>query len=194
VARGVFSRPPAQRRWGTPPAAPGNPDASGLYPPYLRGNYRARAFARQFGSLPLLEWQERLADMWRYCSCEWLTVRRPGADSNRARWPLQDYWKVVQGAGVNLGEMYGVLRLRQKRVQYDALGLQARGVLVTMVATMATETWAGWGMLMVGHDVGGWFSSAEFMADVEKRMGKLGKLQRGRRVESLEEGSGDGIA
>lgn len=47
-----------------------------------------------------------------------------------------------------------------------------------MVATMATETWAAYGMLMVGHDIKEWLSSAEFMADVEKRMGNPGKLQR----------------
>lgn len=87
--------------------------------------------------------------------------------------------------------MYGVLRLRQKWVQYDALGLQARGVLVTMVATMVTETWAEYGMLMVGHDIKEWFSTAEFMADVEKRMGNLEKLQRERRLLSSGDDSAD---
>ncbi|MBI4282256.1 MAG: hypothetical protein HY672_02045 [Chloroflexi bacterium] len=98
-----------------------------------------RQVLKEFGVNTLEELRERMGDLWRYCTQDWLTVCVPGADSNHARWGIRDYWTVVQDVGKDLGEMYGVLRLRQKRVQYDALGAQAKGVLATMVATMATE-------------------------------------------------------
>ena len=38
--------------------------------------------------------------LWRYCSSEWLTLRRPKPDSNRSRWPLDERWRAVQAASL----------------------------------------------------------------------------------------------
>ena len=38
--------------------------------------------------------------LWRYCSSEWLTLRRPTSDSNRSRWPLDERWHAVQSASL----------------------------------------------------------------------------------------------
>ncbi len=38
--------------------------------------------------------------LWRYASTEWLTLRVPGTDCNRSRWPLDERWRAVQGASL----------------------------------------------------------------------------------------------
>ncbi len=40
-------------------------------------------------------------DLWRYLTCEWLTLREPkGADVNRSRWPLSEEWRRIQAASL----------------------------------------------------------------------------------------------
>ena len=43
-----------------------------------------------------LIWQ--IADLWRVLVFEWLTIREIGTDSHRSRWPLIEFWLLVQGA------------------------------------------------------------------------------------------------
>lgn len=136
-----------------------------------------RDVLKEFGVNTIDELQERLADMWRYCTDDWVTVRVIGVDSNPTRWAIREDWKVVQGAVESLGELYGVLRLKQKHVEYEALDAQAKGVIATMAATMGSELGAEWGEKIVQHDMKKWLASPEFKARVTERMGKLSKLQ-----------------
>lgn len=46
--------------------------------------------------------------LWRYCSTEWLTLRRPTSDSNRSRWPIDERWVAVQAASL----VHGATELR----------------------------------------------------------------------------------
>jgi hypothetical protein len=41
-----------------------------------------------------------IPSLWRYASTEWLTLRVPGADSNRSRWPLDERWRAAQSASL----------------------------------------------------------------------------------------------
>jgi hypothetical protein len=45
------------------------------------------------------------ADIWRYCTGDWLTYRLPTADENRSRWPLAPEWAQVQGADLASGHI-----------------------------------------------------------------------------------------
>lgn len=54
--------------------------------------------------------------LWRYCSTEWLTLRRPTSDSNRSRWPLDERWAAVQAASL----VHGATELRFIRAHQRA--------------------------------------------------------------------------
>ena len=118
-----------------------------------------------------------MGDLWRYATTDWMTVREPTADSNRSRWPVRDFWRVVQSAGDSFGPVTGIAKVDQMRPQYDGLAQQARGVLVTMgaleLATFKDEE------LVLPHlrqPCDAWFDEA-FMNDVRVRAAKLAALE-----------------
>jgi hypothetical protein len=43
------------------------------------------------------------ADLWHYCTGDWLTYRLPSADENRSRWPPAPEWAQVQQASLASG-------------------------------------------------------------------------------------------
>ena len=80
---------------------------------------------------------ERLADMWRYYTQDWSTVRVPCSDSHRNRWPLAEWWKLVQGGFTAFGKAYGVLRHRQRELKRGQLMRQLKGVAVSLLAAIS---------------------------------------------------------
>lgn len=63
---------------------------------------------RRFGTKTLDGLKDQAGDMLTYLSTEHDTLRIPGADSNRSRWPLHDLWRDVQRQAAKY-EMQGVL-------------------------------------------------------------------------------------
>ena len=119
----------------------------------------------------------QVGDLWRYATTDWMTVREPTADTNRSRWPVRDFWRVVQSAGDAFGPVTGIARVVQVRPNYEALIRQARGVLVTMgaleLATFKDEE------LVLSHLrrlCGAWFDET-FVNDVKARAAKLAPLE-----------------
>jgi hypothetical protein len=50
--------------------------------------------------------RDRVGDLWEYLTREWLTVRRPTENTQRARWPVDPRWAAVQAVRFNgLGPM-----------------------------------------------------------------------------------------
>ncbi len=119
---------------------------------------------------------ERLADIWRYCTVDWLTIREPGSDRNRSRWPVKDYWLTVQGAISHFGQLYGVIRFKQKATRYDPLMRHIRGCLITAMALRGEMVGPYHAALQIRWTIEGWLKSEEFQAAVEERKGKFGNI------------------
>lgn len=74
------------------------------------------------------------SEMWAYATEDWVTVREPTEDTNRARWPLTSYWTNVQGAGACFDIRTGITRYSQIRPQYGAIMRQLLGLTKTALA------------------------------------------------------------
>ncbi len=77
----------------------------------------------------------QIADLFKYLTQEWLTIRDIGEDSHhRSRWTVSSLWQAIQSATGQFGEVTGVTRLGQMRPRYTHLKAQVRGGLVSLVA------------------------------------------------------------
>ncbi len=54
---------------------------------------------------------ERAADLWKYATGEWLTLRLPTNDSTASRWPLDPAWERIRAATLS-DDAIGVDRVR----------------------------------------------------------------------------------
>ena len=116
---------------------------------------------------------ERMADMWRYYTNEWLTIRVPGKDTHRNRWPVSEWWKTIQD-GFNLfGKAYGVIPLKKRSLRYEHLMRQVRGVLISATAVACYKVSLEKGYSTVNNDIKDWFESNDFQKDVVERMASL---------------------
>ena len=119
----------------------------------------------------------QVGDLWRYATTDWMTVREPTHDSNRSRWPVRAFWRVVQSAGDAFGPVTGIARVDQMRPEYEALAQQARGVLVTMGALeLATSEDEELALAHLRRLCDGWFDEP-FLNDVRARAAKLALLE-----------------
>lgn len=82
---------------------------------------------------------ERLSDIWRYCTNDWIRICIPGSGSNQSRWQCKDYWLVVQDSFSLFGQAYGVLRYKAKDVKYEHLIKQIVGCSVSACAIKAND-------------------------------------------------------
>ncbi len=78
--------------------------------------------------------------LWAYCAGDWLTLRRPSADSNRSRWPVDARWQAVQSASL----AHGATELRFIRQRKRASALRhivpvLVGYLVAFADAMGTS-------------------------------------------------------
>ncbi len=96
---------------------------------------------------------ERLADMWRYYTRKWLTIRVPSSDSHRDRWPLADWWQVVQGGLSLFGKAYGVLRNRQHEFKRGRMMKQVKGMLVSILAESSARNDVEHGSLWISREI-----------------------------------------
>ena len=119
---------------------------------------------------------ERLADMWRYFTHQWLTVRIPGEDKHRHRWPIIDWWVLIQGEYILFGEPLGVLRHKQPQVRYDHLMRQGKGVLLTAVAAASSRFGIEHGIFKVVKDINEWFNDPGFKNEVAERSARISTI------------------
>ena len=78
---------------------------------------------------------EKSADIWRYLTGEWFTVRTPSVnDQTRSRWSLSDVWKIIHGSFKEFGELTGVVRERIKDTKIAHIVPQLLGLLTTWAA------------------------------------------------------------
>ncbi len=122
------------------------------------------------------ELKERLADIWRYCTHDWLRVCDQGANTNQSRWKSKDYWTLIQQSFSLFGQAYGVLRMKSKKVRYDHLLKQIRGCCVSAVAVLSSGLGTATGMFKLEKDLQAMLKSEDFIADVEKRQGAVANM------------------
>jgi hypothetical protein len=117
-----------------------------------------------------------LADIWRYCVSDWMTVRVPNGDSHRHRWPVAEWWKILQDEFILFGMPLGILRDKQPKVRYDHLMKQAIGVLLSAVAAASIPFGLEHGVFRVTKDLGSWFEDPEFRKSASDRLARMTTL------------------
>lgn len=78
---------------------------------------------------------DALADLWRYGTEKWLSLRMPGNDSNKSRWEVAPEWRRVQQ--VQFGcEAHGLVRMYRGRAKGEMAKLAPTlfGALSSMAA------------------------------------------------------------
>ena len=137
----------------------------------IRVEFQARrSFLKEMSVDSFLSLCERLADMWRYYTCDWLTIRVPGADSHRHRWAVADWWQVAQAGFTLFGEACGVLRNKQHQYRYEHLMQQLRGLMKSATAVASNSNGIEYGCFKVGRDIQEILNSPDYKNDVKERM------------------------
>ena len=110
---------------------------------------------------------ERLADMWRYCSLDWLRIRVKSGDSHRDRWPVAEWWQVVQGGSPVFGKAYGVVRNRQHEFKRGRMMRQVKGMVVSLLAENAASNEAQHGSLWMSRQIRDMREIQQFLGALE---------------------------
>ena len=142
---------------------------------------RAHLKAQQITTITDLQF--RRADLWRYFSNEWISLRDLVAtDSNRRRWPVKEFWRVVRDSCDKFGKLTGVRRLTQRAPKIDKVRALLRGVLVTATALYRTTyEWTPGQKIslaeamrsMQEETIAKWFAEPDFEEAVTKRSARL---------------------
>jgi len=151
--------------------------------PVTRVEFQARRqFLRTMDIDTVAELEAQLADLWRYYR-DWVSLRYKTNDSNRRRWPVQFFWKMVCDAVPNFGVVIGVARIVQRRPRMEMVDKLGRGILVTIAALEQTAPPVGDGWDTERGTLGaveaalarvrGWVSEDSFRRDVHRRAGRL---------------------
>jgi hypothetical protein len=121
--------------------------------PVIRFEFQCRRkFLKEMSVSTFEDLRELLADIWRYCTCDWLRVCDKGANTNQSRWKSKDYWALLQQSFSLFGQAYGVLRMKAKQVRYDHLFKQIRGCAVSGVAALGSGVGVARGIFKIRKD------------------------------------------
>jgi hypothetical protein len=137
-----------------------------------------RNFLKEISVNNFEELKERLADVWRYCTHDWLRVCDQGAKTNQSRWKSKDYWTLIQKSVSLFGQAYGVLRMKCKKVRYDHLLRGIRGCCVSAVAVLGSGLGTATGMFKLKQDLEAMLRSEEFLTAVGKRQGSVSNMKK----------------
>ncbi len=137
-----------------------------------------RKFLKEMSVDSFEELKERLADIWRYCTNDWMRVCDQGADTNQSRWKSKDYWTLIQQSFRLFGQAYGVLRMKSKKVRYDHLFKEIRGCCVSAVAVLSSGIGKATAMFKLEKDLQDMLKSEDFRIDVAKRKGSVSNMEK----------------
>lgn len=147
--------------------------------PVVRYEFQCRRnFLKEMSVNSFEELKERLPDIWRYCTHDWLRVCDQGANTNQSRWKSKDYWTLIQQSFSMFGQAYGVLRMKSKKVRYDHLLKQIRGCCVSAVAVLSSGLGTAVGMFKLKEDLKAMLQSEDFLTDVAKRQGSVANMKK----------------
>ncbi len=139
-----------------------------------------RKIVRQMQIETLEDLYVQVPNLWRYLTCEWLTIRDPSNDSRRTRWPISEFWRAVQQAGTAFGECTGVSRLKQMRPKFHRQERLARGILISMAALSSKSLARGdvaYGKMVVKRMVEKWMKDPTFEEEIEKRRSRFSTME-----------------
>jgi hypothetical protein len=128
--------------------------------PVTRIEFRSkREFLRAFGlvdggELNHYDLLDRLGDLWRYNTSEWLRYCIPTADVNRSRWPVHPLWQVIQAADFGALPACPLVRVRKRQFYLDRAVATVAGYLSSSAAWLGGRFADGQADLSV---VLGWF-------------------------------------
>ena len=137
-----------------------------------------RKFLKEMGVDTYEDLKERLPDIWRYFTHDWLKVCYPGSDRNQSRWEVKEYWKVIQEGFSLFGQALGVLRYKVKQVRYDHLMQQARGVLVSACAVEASAHGVNEALFKVRKELLDILLCEDYRKDVIARQALVGNMDK----------------
>ena len=147
--------------------------------PVVRYEFQCRRnFLKEMSVNSFEELKERLADIWRYCTHDWLRVCDQGANTNQSRWKSKDYWTLIQESFSLFGQAYGVLRMKSKEVRYEHLRKQIRGCCVSAVGVLSSGLGMARGMFKLREDLQAMLKSEDFITDVAKRQGAVANMEK----------------
>jgi len=128
--------------------------------------------------------EHQMADLWRYYTKDWFTLRDRGADTNNRRWKVKTFWKSVQRAKSEFGMVTGVRRMSQRTPRIENIKRLVRGGLVSLAALIETSYEDGGGPISTTQAIGwvqmrtiqDWFADASFADDVKRRSARLAPM------------------
>ncbi len=147
--------------------------------PVTRYEFQARrGFLKMMQVNTLADLIQRLPDMWRYYTHDWIRVCDEGSTTNQARWHVKDYWKLVQSSYSLFGQALGVLPYKVKKVKYEHLMKQARGCLITACAVMAAGYGVEEALFKIRQELRDTLLSYDFLAETKKRQGSVANMEK----------------
>ncbi len=108
--------------------------------PVTRIEFRyKREFLREFGlvngeELNHYDLLDRLGDLWRYSTQDWLRYCIPTSDVNRSRWPVHPLWQVIQTADFGMLPSCPLVRVRKRQFYLDRAVATVAGYLSSSAA------------------------------------------------------------
>ena len=123
---------------------------------------------------------ERLADLWRYFTADWLTIRVPNSDSHRYRWPLAGWWEVVQNGLSLFGQAHGILRNKQHVYKYGRLIKQGMGCTISAAALLCSNYGLDYAIKKVEQEFIQIIHSPDFRLAVFKRSSRSATMEKPR--------------
>jgi len=148
--------------------------------PVTRVEFQARRdFLKSMQIDTVEDLDNQLADLWRYFMA-WVSLRDRSNDSNRRRWPVKEFWRLVCDALPAFGMVTGVMRIAQRTPRVEALERLGRGVMVTLAALTATRT-GFTSQSAIGHAlerVKDWAAEDSFREEVVRRTGRLAFMEK----------------
>jgi len=147
--------------------------------PVVRYEFQCRRnFLKEMSINSLEELKEGLADVWRYCTHDWLRVCDQGANTNQSRWKSKDYWTLIQQSLSLFGQAYGMLRMKSKKICYEHLFKEIRGCCVSAVAVVSSCLGTATGMFKLKEDLKAMLESEDFRTAVAKRQGSVANMKK----------------
>ena len=113
--------------------------------PVCRLEFRyKREFLRTFGlvdggELNHYDLLDRLGDLWRYSTSEWLRYCIPTSDVNRSRWPVHPLWEVIQAADFGTLPSCPLVRVRKRQFFLDRAVATVAGYLSSSAAWLGGQ-------------------------------------------------------
>ncbi len=147
--------------------------------PVMRCEFQyRRGFLKEMSVDSYEDLVNRMADIWRYCTYDWLQICYPGAITNQSRWKTKEYWQLIQGSYSLFGQAWGVLRYKVRNIKYTHLMQLIRGVMVSAGANKANAYGIHSAMFKIKKDINNILESEDFQDDVINRQAIVGNMEK----------------